>query len=92
MNGRSKSYTMMPWIATGRYNFPLNESWSFYLYGGFYYNYVMDNVGATPAELAQIEVLALAGGGGFIVQTGPNWYLRLNLGVESIAGGVVLRF
>lgn len=92
VNGRSKSYTLMPLIATGRYNLPLNDRWSFYVYGGLYYHLVIGNVGATDAELAQIGVVAPAGGIGFIVQTGPNWYLRLNLGMESIAGGVVLRF
>jgi len=91
-NAVSKSYTLMPLTALARYNLPLSETLTFYLYGGLLYNTVIGNVGATDREIQNATEVVPGAGLGLFVQTGPNWYLRLNLGMESITGGVVLRF
>jgi hypothetical protein len=56
------------------------------------YPYVASNVGATTRDLAEIRVVSPMLGVGIFLQTGPNWYLRMNLGTDSMTVGVTLRY
>ena len=90
--GISKSYTLMPLVGMGRFNFPISENVQFFLYGGVQYKWVIGNLGATNKELQRIAVAAPLAGLGLFVQVGPNWFLKLNLGIDSVLGGIALRF
>jgi hypothetical protein len=90
--GVSKSYTLMPLVGMGRFNFPVTENVLFFLYGGVQYKWVIGNLGATPRELQRIAVAAPLAGLGVFVQVGPNWFLKFNLGIDSVLGGIALRF
>lgn len=88
----SKSFTVIPLRGTIRYDRPVSENIDFYLYGGLHYHRVASDLGATEEELAAANTTTPALGIGFFLQTGPNWFLRLNLGLDSIALGIALKF
>lgn len=92
VNGSTVATTIMPLMANLRYQWRWSEIWTGYVYGGLMYPYVATNVGATARQLAQIKVISPAVGVGAFLQTGPNWYLRLNLGSDSMTLGVTLRY
>lgn len=92
VNGSTVATTIIPLMGNLRYQQRWKELWTGYVYGGFMYPYVATNVGATNRQLAQIKVISPAVGVGVFLQTGPNWYLRLNLGTDSMTLGVTLRY
>lgn len=84
--------TVIPFVGSLRIQKQYGNMWTLYGYGGFIYPFIASQIGATNTYLRQIQVLAPALGVGAFLQTGPNWYLRLNLGIESINLGVMLRY
>lgn len=84
--------TVVPVTGSLRIQKKYGNLWTGYAYGGFIYPYIASEIGATNALLRKIQVLSPALGVGAFLQTGPNWYLRLNLGLESMTLGVMLRF
>jgi len=84
--------TVVPVVGQLRIQKQYGNLWTLYGYGGFLYPFVASQIGATNTYLRQIQVISPALGVGAFLQTGPNWYLRLNLGIESIALGVMLRY
>ena len=90
--GSTIATTIMPIVANLRYQRRWNDLWTGYLYGGLVYPYVASNVGATRTQLAQIQTIWPAFGMGVFLQTGPNWYMRFNLGYEAVFLGVSLRY
>lgn len=86
------SLTILPMIGTLQWLSRFNSIMTGYLYGGLIYPYVGSNVGASNRQLAEIQTVSLAAGAGIYLQTGPNWYLRANLGFEAMTLGVMLRF
>ncbi len=92
IDGTNVSMTVVPLMGTLRYNHKYNELITGYLYGGLTYPLIPSQLGASNTLLRQIQVFSPAIGAGVFFQTGPNWYLRLNLGIDSITMGVMLRY
>jgi hypothetical protein len=90
--GETITTTVIPLVGTIRYQKHYGELWTGYVYGGGMYNLIASNLGASKTQLAQMKTLNPALGVGIFLQTGPNWYLRLNLGLDTVSTGVVLRF
>jgi hypothetical protein len=88
----SVTMTVIPVIGTLRFQSRLGEIWTGYLYGGVIYPYVASQIGATTRMLATVQAMSPAFGVGAFLRTGPNWYLRLNLGIDAMTAGVMLRF
>jgi hypothetical protein len=84
--------TILPLIGTIQWLDHLSDTLTGYLYGGLIYPYVGSNVGGTVTQLQKIQVPAPAIGAGLYIQTGPNWFVRVNLGIEAMTAGVMLRF
>lgn len=84
--------TVVPFVATLRLQKRYGELWTGYAYGGFMYPFISSQIGATNTLLRKIQVISPALGVGAFLKTGPNWYLRLNLGLDSMTVGVMLRF
>ncbi len=93
IDGLTIATTIIPIEGTLRYQHRYGELWTGYVYGGVQYPIVASNVGASKHQLAQIIVPSPAFGVGMFLQTGPNWYMRFNLGYDRLASiGVTLRF
>jgi hypothetical protein len=90
--GTTITTTIIPLTGNVRYFRRFDDLWTGYLYGGLYFPWVTSNVGATSRQIAQIQTLYPALGLGAFLQTGPNWYLRFNLGIDAMTVGVSLRF
>jgi hypothetical protein len=89
----SQSFTLTPLSGRLRYHFSLiDEKWSYYIYGGGIFNRVSSQFGATTEEVALVEKMIVGVGAGVFIPTGPNWYMKLNLGTDWIGFGLALRF
>jgi hypothetical protein len=84
--------TILTLIGTVRWQTKLSANWDFFLYGGLLYPYVASQVGATKAILSDVQSVSPALGAGLLLQTGPNWYMRFNLGTDAMTLGVMLRY
>lgn len=91
-NDSTVSMTIVPFIGNLRLQKKYGEILTGYVYGGFIFPFVMSEIGVTNPLLRKILVPSPALGVGAFLQTGPNWYVRFNLGVESITLGVMLRY
>jgi hypothetical protein len=106
VNGSTISTTIIPVLGTIRYQRRYSDLWTPYGYAGAELPIVASNVGATKKQLAQMQSPFILFGGGTFIQTGPNWFMRLNLGFligqdtnnkiafgfENLTLGVTLRF
>jgi len=86
------AFTILPLGLSLRYNLFFSQTFGLFFYGGFLKNNVMDSTNASDAAISQLSLLAPALGAGLILQLGPKWYARADLGVEFIGLGLVLRF
>ncbi len=89
------SYTLLPLIVTGRYNWLYSESFGLFAYGGLIKPVVVTKSGTEPSASAAASVLGsiqVALGVGATLQVGPQWYLRTDLGVDQVSLGLDLRF
>ncbi|MBC7384918.1 MAG: hypothetical protein H7301_02000 [Cryobacterium sp.] len=86
------SMTVIPVVGTLRYQSRLTDLWTGYLYGGVVYPFIANSIGAPVKLLQKVQVISPAVGVGAFLQTGPNWYLRLNFGLDSMTVGVMLRY
>jgi hypothetical protein len=92
------SYTVMPVIGTVRYNMFLNENWGWFLYGGFEYNRILDADQSTDsAQTYNTRIYNLSrtlpcAGAGALVRFGPEWYVRVEAGIDVVGASLVLRF
>lgn len=87
------SFTLYPIIGTLRYSLIFSEDFSLYFYAGLVYNLITSNTAATDADsIAQLGQVQPAGGMGLLFRVGPSWYTRVDLGIDMIGLGLVLRF
>jgi hypothetical protein len=89
------SYTVLPLMAVGRYNWLYSESFGVFAYGGLIKPLVVAKSGTEPSVSQAASVLGsiqVALGVGAFLQVGPQWFLRLDAGVDQIALGLNLRY
>lgn len=84
--------TAMMFTGTVRYLHRFTDMWTAYAYAGGASTYISSQIGATKDQLAKAQFPIPAFGVGVFLQTGPNWYLRGNLGYDSVGLGISLRF
>ncbi|MGZ3698010.1 MAG: hypothetical protein ACXWP5_07745 [Bdellovibrionota bacterium] len=98
LGANNDTYTLLPVLATIRYNILFGEKVAIFIYGGIMQNFV---VAATQASLlpdgktATTDALRTtipAFGGGLLLRLGPSWNIRLDAGWDSFSLGLVLRF
>lgn len=98
------SYSVLPLIATVRHNLRFTENFGLFAYAGLIYNYVYVHTAGSLSE-TQLESatellrggfggtgLGLAAGVGMNFMIGPNWETRIDLGLDVIGLGLMLRF
>lgn len=89
------SYTLVPIIVSGRYNWHYSEDFAVFVYGGLIKPWVVGKSGTEPSVSAAASVLGsiqVALGVGATLRVGPQWYLRTDLGVDQVSLGLDLRF
>jgi hypothetical protein len=69
-----------------------SSSWSWFVYGGLWRNWVASQANATELEVAALSLFQPALGVGAKIEVGPNWYLKLNLGIDLMSVGLSLSF
>ena len=104
VSGSSDAYSVIPIIGTLRHNLRFTENFGIYIYAGILFNYVMVN---SPGNLSEDTVneavsalrgglgqygIRPAGGVGFNFAVGPNWEARVDLGIDVVGLGLMLRF
>ena len=86
------AYTVVPLMATARYTIQFGESFGFFLYGGLVKSIVTSAVASTGPGLDSLNSILPAVGAGFLFGIGPHWDLRMDLGLDTLGAGLVLRF
>ncbi len=96
--GNNDDYTLMPLKLQLRYDMHFSESFTYFLYLGAQYNWIMStsNVNTTIADVNdaynQLHGFQHTLGMGAFFQIGPQWYLRADLGWDTLALGLAVRW
>jgi hypothetical protein len=56
------------------------------------YGYVVASAQGQSSVIAALSTLLPAAGAGLLLQVGPGWYTRLDMGFDNIGLSLVLRF
>jgi hypothetical protein len=93
MGNSGDTYTILPTLATLRYNFQIGERLAIFIYGGALFNFLIDrsNPVDTVANTLSFSIFPAAGAG-LIFQIGPSWDVRFDAGFDSFGLGLMLRF
>ncbi len=89
---KSDAYEILPLSLNLRYNFTFSSGFGTYFSAGILKNSVLRSILGTDDTTTALSswVPSLAAGSFF--QVGPQWYLRLDLGVEGAGLGLTLKF
>ncbi|MGE0614284.1 MAG: hypothetical protein AB7P04_01475 [Bacteriovoracia bacterium] len=98
--GTNASFTVLPIVATIRYNIFYAGGFGFFVYGGFGKNLVLTSTNdtedidesGTGDGTERLSGFVPAFGGGAFVQVGPRWQVRLDIGYDFVGAGIVLRY
>jgi hypothetical protein len=88
----SDSYTLAPILVTGRYTYYFNEDFGLFVYGGVLKNNVMASSNATDERVANLSQALPALGTGALLRVGPQWYTRIDAGLDMISANLMIRF
>lgn len=86
------SYTVLPLSGSIRYNIFFSPNFCFFMYGGILYNFVLAGTDSTDTGLTNLASIFPAVGGGFAYRLGPQWFIRADIGLDKMSGGIMLRF
>lgn len=88
------SFNVLPILGVLRYNIFTDETLSFNIYGGLIYNLVLSsqNAAASGSTGTTLGGIAIATGAGVFFRIGPQWFIRVEGGLDGFGGGLVLRF
>ncbi len=89
------SYTVMPLLVSMRYNWNLSESIGIFAQTGLMKPWVVSSVTSGTDEGLAAEILGqfqFGLGIGALWRLGPQWFGRIDLGVEQLSGGITLKF
>lgn len=91
------SYTVVPTVATLRYNMQFYENFAIFLYGGLVKNFASATSELPSKDTADFNAGELskffpAIGAGLLFRVGPNWDARVDVGTDIVGLGLMLRF
>ena len=89
---KSDAYEVLPLSLNLRYNFTLPSGFATFLTAGFIQNVVTRSVLGTDDTNKALSSLVPSVGAGAFFQVGPQWYLRLDLGIDAAGLGLTLKF
>lgn len=89
-------YNIMPLRADLRYDLNLSESFSLIAFLGLQYNLILStqNVASTASDsnYSRMHGFQPNFGAGFLYNIGPQWYLRLDLGLDRMMAGLAVKW
>ena len=86
------AYTNLAYAANLRYNLLFGESFGIFVYLGMAKNNVIASSQGQAAGVNALSSYVPLGGMGFLFQIGPNWYTRVDIGIDTIGLNLLLRF
>jgi hypothetical protein len=86
------TYTLTPIAATGRYTYYYNEDFGIFVYGGLMKNIVMNSQNSSEDRVANLGRVIPAVGAGALLRVGPQWYTRIDAGLDMISANLMIRF
>jgi hypothetical protein len=86
------SYTVLAGVGSFRYNLFFNSGFGIYAYGGALQANVISNSNGVATAIAVLNSLLPSFGGGVLLEIGPGWFARLNIGYEDTSLNLLLRF
>lgn len=88
----SAAYSVVPALATVRYNVQFGHKYGVFFYGGVMRNTVVSSTNGTDDTKGLLNSTFPAGGGGVTFTVGPNWEARADIGIDTLGAGLMLRF
>lgn len=86
------SYTITPIATTGRYTYYFNEDFGIFMYGGMMKNFVMSTQNSNAQRVGNLGGVIPAVGAGALLRVGPQWYTRIDAGLDMFAANLMIRF
>jgi hypothetical protein len=86
------SYTVLAATATLRYNLLFSESFGIFGYAGGMQSNVLATSSGVPSAIAALSSVLPSVGAGILLQIGPSWYARLDIGTDNTSLNLLLRF
>lgn len=84
--------TVIPILATLRYNLLFSEYVTGFLYAGVIRNNATAKSGLVGNDVSILSTTRPAAGGGLLIRIGPGWSIRADVGLDMFAAGASLRF
>jgi hypothetical protein len=92
LQSANDTYTVMPVLATMRYNLTFGDSLTLFGYAGLLKNFVIMAFQPDGETLKNLNSFFPAIGAGLLFRVGPNWDTRVDFGTDVLSVGLVLRF
>lgn len=91
------AYTVVPIVGTARYNVALSENFSIFGYLGLMHSFASASTDIPDEPTAKNNAIALSStvpalGVGLMYRVGPNWFARVDAGLDIVGLSLVLRF
>jgi hypothetical protein len=88
---KNDAYTIASFVGTIRYNILFSESFGIFFYAGAMGSRVLSSVSGQDSVVSSLSSTLPAGGAGLLFQVGPSWYIRADLGLDSMGLNLLLR-
>ena len=86
------SYTVFSMAANLRYNLFFSEGFGLFGYAGMLQSNVLASASPVASALTALNSVLPSFGAGFLIQIGPSWYARLDVGFDNTSLNLLLRF
>ena len=89
---QNDSYTLVPLVGALRYDLHFSNSLTAFGLFGFQYNWVSGAINSSQTTLSKIQGPQPDLGLGVLFNIGPQWYVRLDLGLDRMAAGLCVKW
>ncbi len=86
------SYTVLSMAANLRYNLFFTEGFGIFGYAGILQSNVLASASPVASAITALNSVLPSIGAGFLIQIGPSWYARLDVGFDNTSLNLLLRF
>jgi hypothetical protein len=86
------TYNIAPVIGTARYTYYYNEDFGLFFYGGLMKNFITSSENANEDRVLNLSRSTTIGGVGALLRVGPQWYTRVDAGLDMISANLMIRF
>jgi hypothetical protein len=86
------AYTVASFLGSLRYNLMFSEAFGMFFYAGVIQSRVLSSASAQDSVIASLSSTQPAAGAGLLLQVGPSWYTRIDLGIDSLGLALLLHY